>query len=219
MEEHQGTQITQKTTGVVLAGGRSRRMGADKAALLIEGEPLLRRVVGRLRPALPAVLVVSPPELAPLVPGVRVVPDTRPGMGPLAGLEAALAAIETPRAFVVACDMPFVAPALIRAMADYAAANAPDADAVVLRAGEDVEPLHSVYSKACLPVVTELLDAGTRSLHDLLARLRVAEFPTAEATRLDPSGRSAFNANTPAEWERALERVTDSRSGGGTDGA
>jgi molybdenum cofactor guanylyltransferase len=219
MEEHQGTQITQKTTGVVLAGGRSRRMGADKAALLIEGEPLLRRVVGRLRPALPAVLVVGPPELAPLVPGVRVVPDTRPGMGPLAGLEAALAAIETPRAFVVACDMPFVAPALIRAMADYAAANAPDADAVVLRSGEDVEPLHSVYSTACLPVVTELLDAGTRSLHDLLARLRVAEFPTAEATRLDPSGLSAFNANTPSEWERALEHVTDSRSGGGTDGA
>jgi molybdopterin-guanine dinucleotide biosynthesis protein A len=219
MEEHQGTQITQKTTGVVLAGGRSRRMGADKAALLIEGEPLLRRVVGRLRPALPAVLVVGPPELAPLVPGVRVVPDTRPGMGPLAGLEAALAAIETPRAFVVACDMPFVAPALIRAMADYAAANAPDADAVVLRSGEDVEPLHSVYSTARLPVVTELLDAGTRSLHDLLARLRVAEFPTAEATRLDPSGLSAFNANTPSEWERALEHVTDSRSGGGTDGA
>ena len=219
MEEHQGTQITQKTTGVVLAGGRSRRMSADKAALLIEGEPLLRRVVGRLRPALPAVLVVGPPELAPLVPGVRVVPDTRPGMGPLAGLEAALAAIETPRAFVVACDMPFVAPALIRAMADYAAANAPDADAVVLRSGEDVEPLHSVYSTACLPVVTELLDFGTRSLHDLLARLRVAEFPTAEATRLDPSGLSAFNANTPSEWERALEHVTDSRSGGGTDGA
>jgi molybdopterin-guanine dinucleotide biosynthesis protein A len=208
-----------ETTGVVLAGGRSRRMGADKAALPIEGEPLLRRVVGRLRLALPAVLVVGPAELALLVPGVRVVLDSRPGMGPLAGLEAAFAASETPRAFVVACDMPFVAPVLVRAMADYAAAKAQDADAVVLRSGEGVEPLHAVYSATCLPIVTELLDAGTRSLHELLVRLHVVEFPAGEATRLDPSGLSAFNANTPTEWERALERVTDSRSDGRADGA
>jgi molybdopterin-guanine dinucleotide biosynthesis protein A len=219
MAEARERQALDETTGVVLAGGRSRRMGVDKAALLIESEPLLRRVVGRLRLALPAVLVVGPPELAPLVPGVRVVPDSRPGMGPLAGLEAALLAVETPRAFVVACDMPFVVPALIRAMADYVVANVADADAVALCSGEDVEPLHAVYSVACLPVVTELLDARTRSLHDLLARLRVAEFPPGEAARLDPSGLSAFNANTPAEWERALEHVTDSRSGGQADRA
>jgi molybdopterin-guanine dinucleotide biosynthesis protein A len=179
-------------------------MGADKAALLIEGEPLLRRVVGRLRLAFPAVLVVGPSELAPFVPGVRIVPDTRPGMGPLAGLEAALAATQTQYAFVVACDMPFVAPSLVRAMADYAAATAADIDVLVLRSGTGVEPLHAVYRATCLPVVTELFNAGTRSLHDLLARLRVAEFPPGEAVRLDPSGLSAFNANTPAEWERAL---------------
>ncbi|MFI5274966.1 MAG: molybdenum cofactor guanylyltransferase, partial [Ktedonobacterales bacterium] len=79
------------TIGVVLAGGQSRRMGASKAALLIGGEPLLRHVTRRLAEALPAVLVVGTPALAALVPSLTLLADRRPGVGPLAGIEAALA--------------------------------------------------------------------------------------------------------------------------------
>ncbi len=213
------------TLGVVLAGGLSRRMGAigPKAALSIGGEPLLARVVRRLRAAgLSALLVVGPPDLlTPLVPGVPVVADRRPGVhGPLAGLETAVAWASAAhdsagaplyrRAFVVACDMPFVSPALVRAMLLRAAEALPltaaetGAAALVLRTADGTQQLHAVYTLACLPVATTLLDAGTRSLRELLAHVRTVEFPAADAARLDPSGLSAFNANTPDDWRRAL---------------
>src|SRR5215813_5947123 len=81
---HMATDAIELAAGVVLAGGGSRRMGQPKAALLIDGEPLLQRVVGRLQATLPGrTLVVGSPELAPLVPGVEVIGDRRPGAGPL----------------------------------------------------------------------------------------------------------------------------------------
>ncbi len=192
-------------TGVVLAGGLSQRMGQSKAALLIAGEPLLQRVVRRLRLALGNVLVVGSGELATLVPDTRIIQDLplHLGQGPLAGLEAALNAIETPYAFVVACDMPFVAPALVAAMVALAGAD-PSNEALVLRTPHGVEPLHAVYSHACLPAITRQLDAGKRSLQHLLSQLRVGEVPTELVSRYDPAGHSAFNANSPEEWEYAL---------------
>jgi molybdopterin-guanine dinucleotide biosynthesis protein A len=192
------------TTGVVLAGGGSTRMGTSKAALEIGGEPLLRRVIGRLRLAFADLLVVGPAELGALAPGVRVIPDLRPGAGPLGGLEAALDTVATPRAFVVACDMPFVAPALARHMAELAASDA-SVDAVVLHTGRGREPLHAVYAVSALAAVREHLDAGHRSLLRLLDRLRIRELSTNAAAPFDPHGLSAVNANTPEEWSRAIE--------------
>jgi molybdopterin-guanine dinucleotide biosynthesis protein A len=142
-------------TGVVLAGGASARMGRSKAALELRGEPLLRRVVRRLRLALPNVLVVGPPDLATLVPDATVLPDLTLGTGPLGGLHTALRAVTTPWVFVVACDMPFVAPALVRAMARLATVHA-DADAVALRTTHGVEPLHAVYQRSCLAAVEQV---------------------------------------------------------------
>jgi len=178
-------------------------MGRSKAHLLIAGEPLLRRVVGRLRAALADVLVVGPSELAPLVPDVPIIPDTRPGMGPLAGLEAALGAITARCAFVVACDMPFVAPSLVAAMAARALA-APGYDVIALRSAHGLEHLHAVYARTCLASITDTLDRGDLSVHGLLAHLRVLGVSAAEAAANDPTGLSAFNANTSDEWARAL---------------
>lgn len=199
------TSEAREATGVVLAGGMSQRMGRSKAALLIGGEPLVRRVVRRLRLAMRHVMVVGPGELAALVPDTQIVQDVplHRGQGPLAGLEAALNAIETPYACVVACDMPFVAPALVRAMVALAGAD-PAADALLLRTRHGIEPLHAVYSRACLPIVTRQLDAGERSLQRLLSHLRVGEVPAELVNRYDPNGHSAFNANSPEEWEYAL---------------
>lgn len=193
-------------TGVVLAGGQSRRMGESKAALMIGGEPLLRRVVQRLLCALPAVIVVGPSALANLLVGVpvaRVVPDLQSGMGPLGGLETALTTAATPYIFAVACDMPFVAPDLVRALVALAS-ESPGSDAVVLRTAHGVEQLHAVYARSCLPVISAQLTAHDLALHHLLARLRVREMPVEEAARYDPRGLSAFNANRPDEWTRAL---------------
>jgi len=191
-------------TGVVLAGGGGRRMGADKAALVLGGEPLLRRVVARLRAALPRVLVVGPERMGALVPGVRVAPDRVPGAGPLGGLATALREIDTPYAFVVACDMPFIAPPLVRAMVALAADARPPVDAVLLRSDRGLEYLHAVYGVSCLPAVERLLSGEDRSLGRLARALDVRELAAEEARRDDPRGLSAFNANTPEEWALAL---------------
>jgi molybdopterin-guanine dinucleotide biosynthesis protein A len=191
------------TTGVVLAGGRSSRMGRDKASLLIAGEPLLQRVVGRVRQALEEVLVVGPHELKRLVPGVRVIPDLQLARGPLGGLVTALQTVDTSWIFVVGCDMPFVEPALVSAMIAQAAAHG-DCDAVVLGSERGAEPLHAVYSHSCLPRALVQLTSGDRSMLRFLGGLRVCELGHDEVARYDPLGLSSFNANDPQEWARAL---------------
>lgn len=195
-------------TGVVLAGGRSTRMGEDKAALEIGGESLLRRVVRRLQVALPEVLVVGPEHLAALVPDVRVAPDRAAHLGPLGGLATALAVAETPRVFLVACDMPFVEPELVRAMARLAA-EPPPVDALLLRSPAGLEYLHAVYAASCLLRIETVLAGTDRSLRRLVSLLTVREMPREQVARYDPQGLSAFNANTPSEWDRALAIARD----------
>ncbi len=192
--------------GVALAGGASRRMGRDKASLLIDGEPLLTRAATRLRLALAEVIVVGTPSLAPLVPTTRIVADAWPGRGPLGALATALSALEPTGAewaLLVACDMPFTQPALLREIAQIALTT-PEVDAVAPRGPCGLEPLHAAYHRRCLPLALERLPGDDASLQGLLAALRVRELSTDETRRLDPSGYSTFNANTPEEWSRAL---------------
>jgi molybdopterin-guanine dinucleotide biosynthesis protein A len=181
-------------------------MGQDKAALLLGGESLLARVVRRLRAATDDVIVVGPPERLSLVPGVRIVPDARPGLGPLGGIYTALRASAAPYTFVVACDMPFVRPELVRYLLDLA----PGYDVVVPRSVRGTEQLHAVYSQACLPAVVSLLDAGDLAVSALYARVRTRLVAPEEWNPYDPDGLSMFNANTRADWERVCALVAAS---------
>jgi molybdopterin-guanine dinucleotide biosynthesis protein A len=187
----------------VLAGGKSSRMGRDKASLLFAGEPLLRRVVERLGRATGQVLVIGPAELGALVPRVQVVPDLEVGRGPLGGLVTALRTADANRVFVVGCDMPFVQPALVAAMIERARAEL-TLDAVVLRSDRGAEPLHAVYSHRCLLAAVDQLARGDRSLRHLLRRLRVGEIGPEEAVRYDPHGLSSYNVNSPEDWAHAV---------------
>ena len=110
-------------TGVILAGGRSRRMGRDKALLDLGGRPMLARVAEALGRVCQAVVIVDrePGRYAFL--GFPVVVDRRPGFGALSGLHAGLLAMEHPYGIFVACDMPFLDPALLAYMARCAAGN------------------------------------------------------------------------------------------------
>lgn len=179
-------------------------MGTEKAALTIGGETLLARIIRRLRLALPEVYVIGPSYLHALAPDTVVFPDETSEAGPLGGLSTALAHMTGQRAFVVGCDMPFVAPALVSAMARHAADH-PEADVVALKTPRGVEPLHAIYARSCSPLARQALAAGdARSLAALLERLKVEEFPASEVAQHDPSGRSTFNANSPADWQEAL---------------
>lgn len=192
--------------GVILAGGRSHRMGENKAEMLFGGEPLLTRVARRLSPAIDELLVIGPQSLASLAPQARVVEDALPALGPLGGLYTALTmltATTRARIFLVACDMPFISLGLVRAMLAFAGTRG-DADVIALEANGRVQPLHAVYSRACLPAVERALEARDHSLHALLAQLNVVTIDAEIVHREDPEGLSAFNMNTPEDWQRAL---------------
>ncbi|HEX6122651.1 MAG TPA: molybdenum cofactor guanylyltransferase [Ktedonobacterales bacterium] len=198
-----GSKVGSEVVGVVLAGGRSQRMGRDKALLPLLGEPLVARAVRRLRAVLPTVVVIGPRELAPVLPGVRLLPDQEAGLGPLGGLATAFAVLAARRIVLIACDMPFVVPELIGAMVAVAERE-PWARAVVLRTARGVEPLHALYDAACVPVIEGQLARGARSLRGLLDRVAICEVGVEVVAALDPLGRSALNVNTPDEWERAV---------------
>jgi len=193
-------------TLLVMAGGRSRRMGRDKAWLEIDGLPLVERVVYRLTDLAGEVLfsVREPEPYAALCTRLTlpaaVVLDRYPDAGPLAGLEAGLAAAAHELVFAVATDMPFVNPALIRHLLDLSAGY----DAVVPLTPQgatlEPEPLHAVYRRTCRPPIRAQLDAGRRRVVSFFDSIRVRYVTPEEMLPFDPALRSFVNVNTPEEW-------------------
>jgi molybdopterin-guanine dinucleotide biosynthesis protein A len=177
-------------------------MGRDKATLPFGPDTLLGWVVRRVRSVCPRVLVVA--REPDQYPGFEVVSDRFPGLGPLAGLHAGLSAAETELGVCVACDLPFVEPALLR----HLLRRAQGADAVVPVVRGRPEPLCAVYRRTVLPPAETLLQAGGGSLRDLFARLRVHFVPEPELRQVDPELVSFLNLNTPEDYEWALHRLS-----------
>jgi molybdopterin-guanine dinucleotide biosynthesis protein A len=186
-------------TGALVAGGRAARMGGiPKGLLRIDGEPIAVRTLRLFGALFDDALVVAndPAPYAGL--GARVVGDLLPGKGAPGGLHAALASARTGWVFAAACDMPFVSEAGVRLLA----AHRGDADAVMVRFGGRLEPLHAFWSRRCLPVLERLLRDGDPSLRDLAAAVRCRIVDEPEWRAIDPGGRALANANTPEEAAR-----------------
>ncbi|MCB9916397.1 MAG: molybdenum cofactor guanylyltransferase [Planctomycetes bacterium] len=197
-------------TGVVLCGGASRRMGRDKARLELAGASLLRRALDAVGAACDEVLLASgdPARYAEL--GVAAVADEAPDAGPLAGLAAALASARHERVLVVACDMPRVEPALLRALLDRA--QEADLDVCWFESARGLEPLCAVYSRRCLAPMRAALRAGRLKVTGFVTEeLRVGRLGEAELDAALAARDCAVNLNTPADL--AAERVRWDREG------
>lgn len=188
-------------TGIVLAGGQSRRMGTDKAWLDWNGRPLLARVADALRAAgCTDVLVVGGDAARVAALGLAHVPDGIAGQGPLQGLAAGLLAAASPLALAVACDMPSLQPqalALLGRLADGFDAAVPWLDP------GGWEPLHAAYSVACLPAIQRCLRRGDRKMTAFYEDVRVRRVSAAELSAADPDLRSLRNVNTPEDLAAA----------------
>jgi molybdopterin-guanine dinucleotide biosynthesis protein A len=187
-------------SAIVLAGGKSSRMGLDKSFLTIEGQPLVVRTVLRLASLSDDLIVVTNDvaryELLDM--SARLVPDERPGMGALMGIYSGLQASHYPRAVVVACDMPFLDRALLRHMASLAAGY----DVVIPRLDGLLEPLHAIYARSCLPFMARLLDQGRRRIVAFFDQVRVCYLDGEQIDAFDPRRLSFANVNTPEDWAR-----------------
>ncbi len=191
--------------GAVLAGGRSRRMGSDKATLELGGLTLVRRAVDILRETgLETALVLRAHQPVPLTAHtIGVIRDEVADAGPLGGLHALLQWLPGEWALVASCDQPFLAPELLR---ELLAQARDDVDAVVGRPADLMEPLPGLYRRTCLPAVEGALARGERSFRDLLSSLRVRAVPVETLRRCDAQLFSYVNVNTPDDLSRA--RVT-----------
>jgi len=186
-------------TGIILAGGESRRMGADKAFLKIAGVPMVERVMGSLRGICRDIVIVTNDPDRYRNYGVRVVRDVGEQRGSLVGIYSGLLHAKDEYSFVVACDMPFLHPALIVAMSGLA----PGYDVVVPRVNGYLEPLHAVYRKTLTAIIGAQVQGGNLRIRDLFNKIRVRYMTEQEIELIDPSHRSFKNVNTRQEYEEA----------------
>lgn len=191
-------------SGVVLAGGQSRRLGTNKAFVSVGGELLIERVLRPLAELSDDLIIVTntPEDYRRF--GVQLVGDVWPGMGSLGGIYSGLRAARHTRALVVGCDMPFLDLSLLRFMVLLSA----DYDVVIPRLDGLLEPLHAVYSQACLGPIEDLLRAQNLRIIDFLSRVRVRYVEQSEIEVLDPQRLSVFNVNTPEDLREAQRRVS-----------
>lgn len=188
-------------SGFILAGGESRRMGVNKAHLLVEGVPMIERGVNTLLAVTDDISIVTNTPEAYLQFGVPLLGDLRRdagrGAGPLAGIEAALHAATRSFSLIVACDLPFLTADFLSLLLS----SRQDAQIVVPETTGTQNPrLHSmcaVYQASVSPVVTRLLDGGERRMETLLEHTTVRRIRASEYAHLPQSNRLLININTP----------------------
>jgi len=187
-------------TGAILAGGRSTRMGTNKALLEFGGMRIIEGLLSKMRPLFPEILIIANERDAYADLGVPVLPDRIPEKGSLGGIYTAVVQGAFPQAFCIACDMPLASPAVIAHLRDLA----PGYDVVVPRTAEGYQPLHAVYGKTCLPHMEEMIRADRLKIDRLFPLVRVRTVEEAELRPLDPSLCCFINVNTREELEVAV---------------
>ena len=189
-----------RVTGVIQAGGKSTRMGGEPKALLeLGGRRIVERVLDAVRAVVDDVLIVTnTPALYGFL-GVPMVADVYPDHGSLGGIFSGLRAVSGDAAFTVACDMPFLHPDVARLVLDRAG----EGDVVIPRVGEQLETMHALYAKACLPHIERRLRAGQLKIVGFFEDVRVVEVDETEVARVRPAEVVFMNVNTPDELARA----------------
>lgn len=184
-------------SGVVLAGGRSRRMGTDKAVLVHEGRRLVDRAVGALSAACDDLVVASGRRRLPGLEGITQVGDTPADVGPIGGLSAALAAAEHDLAFVLAVDLPTPDVGLLEALVERWQGDA----AIIPSCQGRPQPLHAVWSTAAAPGLALLAQGQVRSIIDAARELGATFLDDAQTASLVDHDRWAWNVNRPSDLD------------------
>lgn len=205
--------VTTTLSAAVLAGGRSRRMGSDKALIEIDGTPMLARAIATLRLISDDVFVVgNRPEYQQF--GARVLEDAFPGTGTLGGIATAIKHACYDYVLVVACDMPLLSPRLLKALAD----EPRNYDVLVpaltnKRSGQGCwltfEPLHAIYSKHCMSTIEERLRADQLKVVAFFDEVHVRTVERKWLEQFDPELSSFLNTNDPAELMEARSQVAE----------
>jgi len=175
-------------------------MGRDKASLQIAGESLLLRSARLLASLVADLVVIGSPERYAHTE-LRVVPDDRPGLGPMGGIATALRISSSPWNLIVGCDLPYLnAPFL-----DFLIRRAIDsqADALLPETARGPEPLCAVYTRRCLPSIEAAIQRNDLKITNSLASCKLETLPESQWKEFDSGGRLFKNMNSPADYEEA----------------
>jgi molybdenum cofactor guanylyltransferase len=188
-----------QVTGVILAGGKSRRMGRDKAFLPFGQGLLIERVIEVIQQVTDdVILITNTPEQYERF-ALPMFSDVIAEAGSLGGIYTGLVSAKTPYSLCLACDMPFVKPEFLRFLCDTAA----EADVVIPRNAEDFQPLCAVYSQVCRDPIRHKIEVGQLKITGFFDQVRVRIIEGELLARYDPHDIMFFNANTPEEYAKA----------------
>jgi len=190
-------------TGIILAGGKSTRIGANKPRLKIGNSHLIDRVLGTLSQFTSSILIVTSGDPVSVAksdtPRARIVKDIYPGKGPLGGIYTGLMYAETSYSIVVGCDMPFLNSDLIKYLIDGASNFA----AVAPKIGWMIQPLHAIYSKGCVPSIEALIRQDQLQIIKLFNLVNTRYITEKEIDQFDPDHLSFLNINTEGDLLKA----------------
>ena len=198
--------MTYKASGIVLAGGKSTRMGTDKAMLQYHNKSLLVHSIEKLHELFDEVILVTDTPGKYHISGfntcgIREVSDEYPGSGPLAGIHAGLKSTNFEWSFVTACDMPFWGPEIVEALIR----EQQDCDAVVPRINDRPEPLCAFYRKTCLPAIESYLKNGTGKVTGFYQFIKISYLDIKKKGQAEQLSLNTFcNINTPLDYETIL---------------
>lgn len=185
-------------TGIILAGGKSSRMGQDKGLMRFRGRPMVQHVIDAAAMVCNTFLVVTDHPMYTMF-GFATVTDEVKGFGPVAGILSGLRRSSTERNLVLSCDVPFVTPALLKELVTCPA----DADVIVAEGADArIHPLIAVYSKRCIPAFEQAIAADEHRLRNVLEQLRVHRVRFGEGMEIQ-----LRNLNSVADFGEGMRNV------------
>lgn len=188
-------------TGVLLAGGKSTRMGEDKRFLSVGEQTLLERGISVMQSLFQDVCVVIAQDSSFPSMNVSIVRDRVPDCGSLGGLYTGLCEASTAHIFVAACDMPFLNMSLVR----YMVGLTEEGDIVVASWNNRLQPTHAIYGRRCIPILEDMIRRRDVKIQNVLHHpsLHIRFITEHEVRQVDPGGRSFMNINNPADLAAA----------------
>jgi molybdopterin-guanine dinucleotide biosynthesis protein A len=193
-------------TGIILAGGKSRRMKKNKLLLQIDKKLVIETIVEKLKIVFDDVFIIGNSSLDRRFSGARLVKDMVSEKGPLGGIYTGLSVSQSKYNFICGCDMPFLNIDLIQ----YMVRKKTDYNVLIPKYGDCFEPLHAVYSKSIIPVIKEEIEQGTSSIQSIFPKVKVEYITEKEMEKFGNWREFFFNINTPLHLKKA-RRIASNR--------
>jgi len=189
-------------SGIILSGGKSVRMGIDKAFIKVDGVPIIQRTYDLFSKIFREIIIVTNQKDLYSSFQAKIVNDLITDRGALGGLYTGLFYSSNPYSFCVACDMPFLKESIIR----FLLQQVDGFDAIIPKTEDGLQPLHAIYSRNCLEPIKKLIDRGGYKIIDFYPLIKIKIIEEKEFIALDQTRESFINVNTPVELDHLQQR-------------